>query len=113
MFPSKKVNLLLKKQTIRTEFYKQVKKTIQATRIGNMQNILSTVSEKFRDVMTNNNNLYFVLASDNPEKKNPLIIGILYNVVIINDQGIITEINNEYENHTHDMFMMIKLCANT
>ena len=113
MFPSKSINLLLKKQTIRTEFFRQVKKTIPATRIGNMQNVLSTVSEKFRDVMTSNNNLHFVLASDNHEKKNPLIIGILYNVLIINHHGIITQINNEYQNHTHDMFMIIKLCATT
>ena len=112
MFPSKPIKLLLKKQTMKTEFYKQIKKPIQATRIGNMQNILSTVSEKFRDLMENNsNNLYFVLASDNHEKKTPLIIGILHKIVMINHQGIITEINNEYQNHTHDMFMIIKLCA--
>ena len=59
-----------------------------------MENILITASENSGDIMEDNNNLYLVLASDNQQNKNPLIIGILYIIVVMIDKGIISEINN-------------------
>ena len=112
-FPPNKVNWFSKKETIKAEFHKQIKKNIQHRLIGKTENVLAIISEQFGDGMEYNNNLYLVLAPDKHENKNPLIIGILYNVVVMNDKGIINEINNEYHNYTHYIFMLIKICATT
>ena len=90
-----------------------MKKNFQPRLIGKMENILAIISEKFGDGMGYNNNLYLVIASRNHEKNNPLIIGVMSDIVMMNDGGMITEMNNEYENYTHHMFMMIKLFATT
>ena len=112
-YPRKQINFLLKKQGIKTYFYKQIKKDIQPTLIRNMENMLPIITRHFGEILEDNKNLYFVLASDNHENKNPLIFLILYNIIMVNDKGIIIEINSYYQIHKHHVFKIIKLCSTT
>ena len=108
--PMKQLQLLIN-DFLRASFYKRAQRVIKTKiTINNVSNIVATIKTHFTEkIVGNDNNLYLVFASNNDKNINPLIIGVFKNTVVLNDNGIIVEIDGRYENNTHKMTALIKL----
>ena len=114
MCPMKQL-LCLVKNYLSTYFYKRAQRVIKLqSKIKNVDNVVTTIKTHFTEqIMAEDNNIYFVLASNNQKKINPLIIGVFKNTAVLNDNGIIIQIDNNYHNYTHNMTSVVKLYSTT
>ena len=109
-FPSKKVYWFTREKSM-TSFYNRLEKKINGEVVQNIDHVMTTIREQFGDEETENMHLYFVLASEHEKNTIPLIIGIFQNIIVLNDNGIIIQIDSEYRNHSHKIRSIIKLLS--